>query len=409
VNVAGIFVDATTRSLVVDNTLYPGTAGSANPTGLDTAEIGAFNGSTLFTGQIDFCLAFDRALAQSELRALFANPYAFIARPRDFSTASIAGGSTVDLAGSSSGSCTGSGLLSVTKPLSGSTNGNATGSGGLTITKNLAGSSAGTSSGSGSLTVDPAIPETVDLAGSTAGSCTGSGALTIIKPLSGSSSGSSSGSGTLTVTGLATIATCKVTGIAAAVTLQAKGTDGEWRDLAEGDEIETGEEILAEASGAQFALTAYTLQNRVAGVWTNALAITLDLPSGTSHYRQDRFGITGDDTDNTVSILVTVERGDLMLRDLNVALEAQARNRFTYAGQRYKGMSDDIEFTTTFETGGQEPSFNGTILAPKRQFNGVAPVTGQKLTAWNGKTYRIDRVTEDEISYALTLESPNRK
>lgn len=204
----------------------------------------------------------------------------------------------------------------------------------------------------------------------------------------------------------------RVLNISGVCSLQAKSTAGVWRTLTEGSLIADHEEILVEADGPQFALDGYKLQRKSAGAWLDALTITLDLPSGTSHYRQDRIGVTGDDTNNMATILVTVDRGHQLLKDANAQLEASARNRFEYpAGSaiKYKGMSDDLTFTTAFGNGGQEPDYGGSILAPLRQFAGVVPVTGQHLKAWNGKIYRIDKVRVDEYSYVLEIQSLNKR
>src|SRR4051794_10354180 len=109
----------------------------------------------------------------------------------------------------------------------------------------------------------------------------------------------------------------RITGIAAVCSLQAKSTAGGWRTVTGGALISDKEEVLVEADGAQYALAAYKLQRKSAGAWIDAVTVSLDLPSGTSHYRQDRIGVTGDDTDSTAVVLVTVEKGQALLRDLN--------------------------------------------------------------------------------------------
>lgn len=204
----------------------------------------------------------------------------------------------------------------------------------------------------------------------------------------------------------------RITGIASVCSVQAKSTAGVWRDLTEGSAIEDKEEILVDSDGAQYDLAAYTLQRKSGGSWIDAETVSLDLPSGTSHYRQDRIGVTGDDTDSMAVILVTVDKGQALLRDLNTQLEAQCRNRFEYpegSGSKYKGTSDDLTYTTTFEMGGQEPDFGGTILSPRRQWGTAVPITGQKLRAWNGKSYRVEKVHEDDISYVIELKAINKK
>lgn len=214
------------------------------------------------------------------------------------------------------------------------------------------------------------------------------------------------------------MASARVSSIASVVSLQAKSVDGVWRDLTEGSAVGDREEILCEADGEQYNLAAYVLQRRAAASWAAAETVTLNVASGSSNYRQDVIAVNGDDTDSEVAIVLTVNKGQLMLAQLLGTLQRQERSRFRLSGAgnggseadataRYKGHSDDIGHGNKAELGGFEQDYKGTVLCDREQFEGgVAPARGMALV-WlaNRVTYRIENVKRDEISYALELTS----
>lgn len=207
------------------------------------------------------------------------------------------------------------------------------------------------------------------------------------------------------------MATARVSGIASGVTLQARSTAGEWRDLAENDEISDGEEILARADQGQFNLNAYQLADRVGGVWTVAQTITLHIPDGTGTYRQDRFAVEGDGTESASSLVVTVDKGQIILRDMHAALVHMQRTqggRFRYPeinGTRYLGILEDLELGTTLGEGGFDAEHRGTIICDKSQFaSGHSFRQGGKILWQDGRKLKINRVTEDEISFGLEVQ-----
>lgn len=208
------------------------------------------------------------------------------------------------------------------------------------------------------------------------------------------------------------MAAARVSSIASVVSLRAKDSDGDWRDLTEGSEVFDRDEILCEADGEQYGLTAYKVQERTAAAWTDALTVTLNVPDGTSNYRTDRIGVDGDATDSTVTHLVTVDKGQRILKDLLNTLKGRERYFFTLNGgsDRFRGMFDDIEHGNKLEMEGFGQEFKGTLLCDREQFVGVnKPARGQKLKCLaNGITYRIELVKEDEISYGVEFVSINK-
>ncbi|ODU24833.1 MAG: hypothetical protein ABS95_01390 [Verrucomicrobia bacterium SCN 57-15] len=164
-------------------------------------------GVSPWKGGLDNAALYDRALSPSEVRALFANPYAFVRQPEP--VLGFVASAAVDLDGSASGSTTVSGSLSIGKNLSGQADGSSSASGALSVSKPLSGSSTGTSTVTGALSV------TKTLSGSAAGSSTVTGSLSIGGEMSGSASGAATVTGSLTVTkslGGSSEGTCTVTG-----------------------------------------------------------------------------------------------------------------------------------------------------------------------------------------------------
>lgn len=208
------------------------------------------------------------------------------------------------------------------------------------------------------------------------------------------------------------MAFARVSSIASVVSLRAKDVFGAWRDLTESSLVADRDEILCEADGAQYGLEAYKLQGKAAGDWVDQATVTLHTPDGTSHYRQDRIAVNGDGSDSIVSVILTVQKGQLLLKDLLATLQRQARARFTLQDgvTKFRGLSDDIEHGNKAELGGFEQDFKGTVLCDRAQFTAAtAPRRGWKLR-WlpNQTTYRIEAVKEDEISYAIELASLSR-
>jgi hypothetical protein len=106
----------------------------------------------------------------------------------------LGGGTSHALAGTSAGTSTSTGAVTVTHPLAGTSAGTSTSTGAVAVTHPLAGTSAGTSTSVGALTV--AHP----LAGTSAGTSATTGDLSVSHSLAGTSAGSSTSVGNLTVT-----------------------------------------------------------------------------------------------------------------------------------------------------------------------------------------------------------------
>src|SRR5688572_4396994 len=106
----------------------------------------------------------------------------------------------------------------------------------------------------------------------------------------------------------------RITAIAGGVTVQARAaaegevSAGAWRAIAENGIVNHREDLLVEADSGKYGLAACKLQKRVAGVWTDAFTLTLDLPSGTSHMRKDRMAVTGNETNSSVAV-TTIAKG----------------------------------------------------------------------------------------------------
>lgn len=208
----------------------------------------------------------------------------------------------------------------------------------------------------------------------------------------------------------------RVTAIAEGITVQARTAvegpvpAGAWRDIANNDVVNHREELMVESDGVRYAFTACTLQKRVAGVWTDALNLTLDVAEGTSHFRQDRLSVGGDETNSTVSVL-TIDKGQPEMRETLRELKRQAKTRFTLddSETRFRGISTEIELANRAQMGGFAQDFNGVIVAEREQFvtAGVAPARGGKITV-AGNTFRITSVKVDDVSYLVEFESVNR-
>jgi hypothetical protein len=210
----------------------------------------------------------------------------------------------------------------------------------------------------------------------------------------------------------------RITSIGAAITCTAKSTAGIWRTLAIDDLVFDGEEIKAVAPSAQFNFIAYVLQRKVASTWTDAVIVKLDLQSGSSHYRQDRWRLAGNDLNSTVTLGVTVDKGQIVLREAQIA---QKQDEFLYGGNFlysgsvlldvipvWWGVFSNVDETTKLERAFEE-EIDATLLANLEQFYtaGLVPVIGQQIT-WASRSYRIERLKTDEITYEFILCSINK-
>jgi hypothetical protein len=210
----------------------------------------------------------------------------------------------------------------------------------------------------------------------------------------------------------------RIVSIGAAITCTAKNSAGVWRSLALNDLIFDGEEIKAVAPVAQFNFIAYVLQRKIASAWTDAVIVKLDLQSGTSHYRQDRWRLSGNDLDSTVTLGVTTDKGQTLLRDAQIA---QKQDEFLYGGNFlysgtialsvapiWWGVFSNVDETTKLERAFEE-EIDATLICNREQFYtaGLVPLIGQQIT-WNARAYRIERLRTDEIAYEFILCSINK-
>jgi hypothetical protein len=209
----------------------------------------------------------------------------------------------------------------------------------------------------------------------------------------------------------------KVVLLLSTATLQAKDVNGDWRDLASGDSIYDQEEIFARADGPQFAQAAYKVQRLVAGVWTDALTVSLNVKDGTGIWRQDKFAIGGDNVDSTASLSLTVAKGPRQAaHDLSVLQVQQTDEggRFSYParnGTKFAGLFSSLERTSDAEMGGFQEGIDAQLVTDREQWAlaGKSPVVGQDLM-WidSSSSYRIVKVETDEISYVISLASVNK-
>lgn len=207
-------------------------------------------------------------------------------------------------------------------------------------------------------------------------------------------------------------AASKIVSIGTGLTVTAKSVAGVWRSVASGDELAAGEEVKVQAASAQYARAAYILQRKVAGVWTNALTVTLDLPTGHSHFRQDKLTIAGDTTDSTVVISVTTDKGHTYLRRALTEMQRTEQRKgglFTYKSASYWCSPSDFDNATDLKDTGFGEVIAGTLMSTREQWEtaGISPESGQLVT-YQGAQYRIEKVEIDEISYTLTLGSKNK-
>jgi hypothetical protein len=204
----------------------------------------------------------------------------------------------------------------------------------------------------------------------------------------------------------------RIAAIASGITAQAKNSAGVWRDLVNNDLVYDREELLMESDSVCYAVTAAKLQKRVAGVWTDSASLTLSVPDGSSHFRKVRIAVSGDATNSVAAVLFTSSKGEAVYRQALESLQAQQRIRFTLNADttRFRGIADELEHANKAELGGFEQDFKGMLLCDREQFVGATegpPERGDAVTV-NSRTYRVESVKEDEVSYLVELASVNR-
>lgn len=188
---------------------------------------------------------------------------------------------------------------------------------------------------------------------------------------------------------------------------QAKSTAGAWRTLANNDTLEDGESVKVFSSGPEFGRNVYTLQNRNSSSWADALTVSLDLPSGTSHTRTDKLDIDGDATDSTVAIAVTSAKGHAALKQSHLAQLAAENNRgtrFIWKGSLYAGVISEITKGKERIEGGYLEDADARLVCNREQFadSGQMPLVGQTLTA-EGTQFVITGLDVSDVVYNLEL------
>ena len=200
---------------------------------------------------------------------------------------------------------------------------------------------------------------------------------------------------------------CKITKLLQGVQYQAKNTSGVWRSLAADDALVDGESIKVFSSGPEFGRNVYTLQNRDSSNWADALTVSLDLPSGTSHTRTDKLDIDGDTTDSTVAIAVTSHKGHAGLKQSHLAqlaAEDMRGTRFLWRGSLYAGVVSEITKAKEQMEGGYLEGADARIVANREQFadQGVMPLVGQPLTV-EGTQFVITGLDVSDVVYSIDL------
>ena len=200
---------------------------------------------------------------------------------------------------------------------------------------------------------------------------------------------------------------CKITKLLQGVQYQAKNTSGVWRSLAADDALVDGESIKVFSSGPEFGRNVYTLQNRDSSNWADALTVSLDLPSGTSHTRTDKLDIDGDTTDSTVAIAVTSHKGHAGLKQSHLAqlaAEDMRGTRFLWRGSLYAGVVSEITKAKEQMEGGYLEGADARIVANREQFadQGVMPLVGQPLTV-EGTQFVITGLDVSDVVYSIEL------
>lgn len=204
---------------------------------------------------------------------------------------------------------------------------------------------------------------------------------------------------------------CRITGLVSGVSYRAKNASDVWRLLADGDTLENGESVEVFGHGPNFNFIAGQLQNKVAGVWVNAVALTLDLPEGTSHTRTDVLSITGDATDSTVSVSVTSKKGHLALKRSHLAqLQAEDSRgiRFLWKGNLFAGVVSEISKNQDHGAGGYLSEADARLVANREQFAdaGLMLMEGESIVIGPEK-FVIAAVGVSDVVYSLELRRNN--
>lgn len=77
--------------------------------------------------------------------------------------------------------------------------------------------------------------------------------------------------------------------------------------------------------------------------------------------------------------------------------------QFTFRGQVYRGVINEVELDPNLQLGGNQPNTMLAIYVRKTGF--PVPAVGE-LVQFEGTTYRIATIQTDIISYTLNLEDP---
>lgn len=200
---------------------------------------------------------------------------------------------------------------------------------------------------------------------------------------------------------------CQITKLLVGAEYKAKDALGAWRLLGEGDALVDGESVKVHSSGPEFNKRVYVLQNRVSGAWADAVTVTLDLPSGTSHTRTDKLDIDGDATDSTVAIAVTSSKGHAALKYSHLAqLDAEDNRgtRFIWKGGFFAGVISEITKGKERIEGGYLEDADARLICNREQFadQGLMPLVGQTLIA-EGTDFLITALDVSDVVYNLEL------
>lgn len=176
---------------------------------------------------------------------------------------------------------------------------------------------------------------------------------------------------------------CRITALCNGFSYRAKSTAGTWRTLAEGDSLATGESVEIFSHGARFNFTAAVLQNKVSGLWVDAVSLVLNLPSGTSHKRVDLLTIAGDATDSTVTQEITSKGHHIAKRQHFAQISNEERRgvKFGWNGSQWAGVLSEVARERDFGQGGYLEGIEARLVCNREQFAdaGAMPVTGQPI------------------------------
>lgn len=204
---------------------------------------------------------------------------------------------------------------------------------------------------------------------------------------------------------------CRITGLVTGFRYHAKNTSGVWRTLSADDTIATGENIEVFSSGPCYGVLVYRLQNRVSGVWTDAINVSLDLADGTSHTRTDKITVTGDATDSTVTVALTHAKGHKALLDAHRAQDHAEKTRgvaYTYEGQTLLGVVSEVSSERGATPGGYLEGADARLVTNRRQFAqlGLMPIPGRKVQI-GGDRFFIGQSDATDTVYTFELRRNN--